>query len=157
MQETLSKKFKVSGIPTLMFLNGANGQLITSDGRSIVMEDPEGKDFPWTPKPVVELLSGKVQIKTGETTWAEMKENVDVIGIYFSAHWVNHKIVIMYSTAQIVHVHLGVLCCFALFVCLILLASFFLLISHLKTCTCIYSVWCLVSLVVSLPRPSPSY
>ena len=30
---------------------------------------------------------------------------------------------------------LGVLCCFALFVCLTLLASFFLLISHLKTCT----------------------
>ena len=29
---------------------------------------------------------------------------------------------------------LGVLCCFALFVCLTLLASFFLLISHLKTC-----------------------
>ena len=28
------------------------------------------------------------------------------------------------------------LCCFALFVCLTLLASFFLLISHLKTCTC---------------------
>ena len=31
---------------------------------------------------------------------------------------------------------LGVLCCFALFVCLILLASF---ISHLKSCTCKYS------------------
>ena len=30
---------------------------------------------------------------------------------------------------------LGVLCCFSLFVCLTLLASFFLLISHLKTCT----------------------
>ena len=32
---------------------------------------------------------------------------------------------------------------------------------HVYTCTClktcIYSVWCLVSLVVSLPRPSPSY
>ena len=60
-----------------------------------------------------------------------------------------------------VHVHgkvtaLGVLCCFALFVCLTLLASFFVP-SHLSLKTCIYSVWCLVSLVVSLPRPSPSY
>ena len=66
---------------------------------------------------MVELLSGKVKTKTGETTWAEVKEKVDVIGIYFSAHWVNHKIVItctctrtcMYSTAQIqgacIHVH----------------------------------------------------
>ena len=43
---------------------------------------------------------------------------------------------------------LGVLCCFALFVCLTLLAS-------LKTC--IYLIWCSVSLVVSLPRPSPLY
>ena len=33
---------------------------------------------------------------------------------------------------------LGVLCCFALFVCLTLLASFFLLISHLKTCIYVY-------------------
>ena len=31
----------------------------------------------------------------------------------------------------------------------------YMYMSHLKTC--IYSVWCLVSLVVSLPRPSPSY
>ena len=102
MQATLSKKFKVSGIPTLVFVNGENGQLITSDGRSIVVEDIEGNGFPWIPKPVVEQLSGKVKTKTGETTWAEMKENVDVIGIYFSAHWVNHKIVI---TCIPVHVH----------------------------------------------------
>ena len=46
--------------------------------------------------------------------------------------------------------------CFALFVCLTLLASFFLP-SHLSLKICIYSVWCLVSLVVSLPRPSPLY
>ena len=105
MQATLSKKFKVSGIPTLVFVNGANGQLITSDGRSIVVDDTEGNDFPWTPKPVVELLSGKVKTKTGETTWAEVKEKVDVIGIYFSAHWVNHKIVI---TCTCIHAHVHV-------------------------------------------------
>ena len=28
---------------------------------------------------------------------------------------------------------------------------------HARSHACIYSVWCLVSLVVSLPRPSPSY
>ena len=28
---------------------------------------------------------------------------------------------------------------------------------HVHGITCIYSVWCLVSLVVSLPRLSPSY
>ena len=51
---------------------------------------------------------------------------------------------------------LGVLCCFALFVCLTLLASFFLP-SHLsfKNMYILGLVW--LSLVVSLPRPSPSY
>ena len=51
-----------------------------------------------------------------------------------------HDQVIMYIYMQIMYflVYVGVLCCFALFVCLTLLASFFLLlISHLKTCTII--------------------
>ena len=41
---------------------------------------------------------------------------------------------------------LGVLCCFALFVCLTLLASFFLP-SHLslKTCIILYCVYCIIS------------
>ena len=43
-----------------------------------------------------------------------------------------------------------------LVVCLTLLASSFFLISHYNVYTCILGV-CLVSLVVSLPRPSPSY
>ena len=52
---------------------------------------------------------------------------------------------------------LGVLCCFAVFVCLTLLASFFLP-SHLSLTTCILGLyWCLVSLVVSLSRPPLSY
>ena len=37
----------------------------------------------------------------------------------------------MYMCFKCMHVHVGVLCCFALFVCLILLASFFLP-SHLS-------------------------
>ena len=42
------------------------------------------------------------------------------------------------------------LCCFALFVCLTLLASFFLLISHLKTCKCIHVVHVYVHIVFML-------
>ena len=82
----------MTGIPTLVFVNTEKGDVITTDGRSIVMEDPEGKDFPWTPKPVLELLSGSLhEIRNGkriETTWDRVKENVDYVGIYFSAHWV---------------------------------------------------------------------
>ena len=71
----------------------------------------------------------------------------------------------MYAHTCTVHVHgssfflgkvtaLGVLCCFALFICLTLLASFFLP-SHLSFKN--MYILGLVSLVVSLPRPSPSY
>ena len=50
-QDKLTKKFKVKGIPTLVFLESNTAKVITVDGRNCVMEDPEGKKFPWTPKP----------------------------------------------------------------------------------------------------------
>ena len=87
-QTELSTKFKVSGIPTLIFLEAKSGTLITADGRSIVSDDPEGKEFPWTPKPFTELISkGKFVNKDDEEkTWEDMKGKT--IGLYFSAHWV---------------------------------------------------------------------
>ena len=86
----MSRKFKISGIPSLLFLSGDDGHLITNEGRSIVMEDPEGKEFPWTPKPISELIDGDlVTTKDGKTTWSDVKEKVDAVGIYFSAHWVS--------------------------------------------------------------------
>lgn len=85
----MSKRFKVTGIPTLVFVNAENGALITTDGRSVVMDDPDGKEFPWTPKPVLELLSGVLKAPERDTTWEEVHKDVDYIGIYFSAHWVS--------------------------------------------------------------------
>ena len=49
-QGTLSRKFKVSGIPTLILLDAHTGQVNQSDGRSVVAEDPTGADFPWVAK-----------------------------------------------------------------------------------------------------------
>ena len=91
VQGVLSKKFKVSGIPTLVFVNGKTGSLITADGRSIVGDDPEGAQFPWKPMPFTEMMSsGKfVNKDKGETTWEELKGKV--VGLYFSAHWVRKK------------------------------------------------------------------
>ncbi|KAL5477184.1 hypothetical protein EMCRGX_G023938 [Ephydatia muelleri] len=43
-ESKLSKEFNISGIPTLVFLD-ADGTLITDDGRSIVMDDPQGSSF----------------------------------------------------------------------------------------------------------------
>ena len=79
----------MTGIPTLVFVNAKNGALITTDGRSVVMDDPDGKEFPWTPKPVFELLSGVLKISEKEvTTWDDVRKDNEYIGIYFSAHWV---------------------------------------------------------------------
>eukprot|EP01105_Mastigella_eilhardi_P025641 TRINITY_DN7038_c0_g1_i1.p1 TRINITY_DN7038_c0_g1~~TRINITY_DN7038_c0_g1_i1.p1 ORF type:complete len:475 (-),score=139.69 TRINITY_DN7038_c0_g1_i1:84-1508(-) len=46
-----SKEFDVTGIPTLVILDG-EGKLITADGREEVMEDEQGKRFPWLPEKV---------------------------------------------------------------------------------------------------------
>jgi nucleoredoxin len=87
-KNSASRKFKVSGIPTLVFLNAENGSVITVDGRTVVMDDADGNEFPWTPKPVLELLSGELKApEKGSTTWDDVHKNVDYIGIYFSAHW----------------------------------------------------------------------
>ena len=41
-KDTLSSKFKVQGIPTLVFVD-ASGELITKNGREIVTSDPKGE------------------------------------------------------------------------------------------------------------------
>ena len=79
----------MTGIPTLVLINAGTGELITTDGRSIVIDDPEGKDFPWTPKPVLELLSGILKTPSEEDTqWEDVHKANEYFGIYFSAHWV---------------------------------------------------------------------
>ena len=45
----LSKKYKVSGIPTLVLLNGATGELITKDGRRRDHGGSAGRKFPVDP------------------------------------------------------------------------------------------------------------
>ncbi|XP_013403357.1 nucleoredoxin [Lingula anatina] len=83
----LSKEFKVSGIPTLILLNGATGKVITSDGRSVVTDDPEGQEFPWNPKPFKEIMKGELLAENGGKVDAETALAGKVKAIYFSAHW----------------------------------------------------------------------
>merc|ERR1712228_242331 len=51
-KDNLSKACGVSGIPTFAVIDSA-GNIITTDGRSMVMKDPEGRDLPdgWLPQP----------------------------------------------------------------------------------------------------------
>ncbi|CAE7412908.1 NXN [Symbiodinium sp. KB8] len=81
----LSKKFKVSGIPTFVIINAENGSVITADGRSAVMSDPEGKKFPWIPPTFQEALGD--EFMDGEETVDKKKLEGKTLGLYFSAHW----------------------------------------------------------------------
>lgn len=46
-KEALSKQFDVQTIPTLVELNADSGDVLTTKARMKVVNDPEGKDFPW--------------------------------------------------------------------------------------------------------------
>lgn len=90
LKAKLSKKFKVSGIPSLVILDGETGETITTDGRECVSEDPEGKKFPWKPPSFFEAL-GDDFLKGTEgdsVSLAEIRsDGAKYIGLYFSAHW----------------------------------------------------------------------
>jgi nucleoredoxin len=85
LKNKLSKKFKVSGIPTLVIVD-EHGELITTDGRSAIMEDTEGAQFPWKPKSFAESLGDSFLAKDGKTVGLEALKG-KTVGIYFSAHW----------------------------------------------------------------------
>merc|ERR1712137_1023358 len=85
IKNKLSKKFKVSGIPTLVIVD-EHGELITTDGRSAIMEDTEGAQFPWKPKSFAESLGDSFLAKDGKTVGLEALKG-KTVGIYFSAHW----------------------------------------------------------------------
>lgn len=88
LQQQLAAKFAVSGIPTLIILDGATGQVITSNGRAAVSQDPNCNDFPWRPKPLSELMRGAQLVnKAGQTLSAEEALGGKTKLVYFSAHW----------------------------------------------------------------------
>jgi nucleoredoxin len=80
----LSQQFKVRGIPTLVVLD-PQGKLVTANGRSEVMNDPEGTSFPWVPPTLDELIGNTFVKKGGEQVQKELKGKI--FGLYFSAHW----------------------------------------------------------------------
>lgn len=89
VKASISKKFKVSGIPTLVILDGENGSIITTDGRSSIAEDPMGENFPWRPPTLWEALGTEfLSGMSGDTIEVdELRGPGKVIGVYFSAHW----------------------------------------------------------------------
>jgi hypothetical protein len=51
----LSEFFEVQGIPMLAIVDPKNGNVITTNGRGAVSSDPEGNEFPWHPKPLMNV------------------------------------------------------------------------------------------------------
>jgi nucleoredoxin len=84
-KDELSKKFKINGIPSLIIL-GADGQVITKDGRQAISEDPTGEEYPWKPKTLQEVLKGAKIIGDGQELTGESLLG-KVFAFYFSAHW----------------------------------------------------------------------
>ena len=55
----------------------------------MVQEDKNGKNFPWRPKGVRELIQDELFNNKKEKK--ELKDLAGkVLGLYFSAHWVSH-------------------------------------------------------------------
>lgn len=72
----------------LVIVDAQTGSLITAGGRECVSDDPEGKEFPWLPKPLSEKFKGTFLKGESETVNEDVLKN-KVKGLYFSAHWVN--------------------------------------------------------------------
>eukprot|EP00658_Telonema_sp_P-2_P038382 TRINITY_DN27556_c0_g1_i1.p1 TRINITY_DN27556_c0_g1~~TRINITY_DN27556_c0_g1_i1.p1 ORF type:complete len:1525 (-),score=378.05 TRINITY_DN27556_c0_g1_i1:111-4685(-) len=82
----LKQNFEVSGIPKLVLIDQA-GQLISEDGRALVMADTVGANFPWSPIPDVaddlpadpaKLRASDVkliEIACQQTVYSALKEN----------------------------------------------------------------------------------
>ncbi|XP_005098394.1 nucleoredoxin [Aplysia californica] len=47
LKEGLAEKFKVEGIPALIFLDPKTGEVKSMGGRALVEDDKEGAKFPW--------------------------------------------------------------------------------------------------------------
>ena len=79
--------------PTLVLVDGPTGKLITTNGRDSLSEDLEGKDFPWAPKSVDEVLTGEV-LKGADRCDCKSAFDGKVKGFCFSAHWVQLSVLV---------------------------------------------------------------
>lgn len=82
-KNSLSKKFKVSGIPTLILVNG-KGEVINKDGRNTILADQDG--FPWPPVTLEDALPSEL-FKKNEDPVSTSSLKDKYLAIYFSAHW----------------------------------------------------------------------
>lgn len=51
----MSELYEVEGIPHFAIVDPNTGKVINANGRGAVSSDPEGNDFPWHPKPLMNV------------------------------------------------------------------------------------------------------
>jgi len=86
LKDSLSKKCKVNGIPSLVVF-GPDGKIITTDGRSEVMEHfDDAAGFPWVPPTFAEAL-GTEFVDSDMCKVGLEAIHGKTLGLYFSAHW----------------------------------------------------------------------
>lgn len=88
LKNTLSGKFEVQGIPTLVVLDGS-GNLVTKDGRAEFKKYLEGSAAPVSAASTGfdDIFGGKLTSKDGEVATKDAVAGKKHIMIYFSAHW----------------------------------------------------------------------
>uniref|UniRef100_A0A3B5MVW1 Nucleoredoxin n=1 Tax=Xiphophorus couchianus TaxID=32473 RepID=A0A3B5MVW1_9TELE len=86
LQMKLWNKYKVTSIPSLVFVDAATGKVVCRNGLLVVRDDPKGLEFPWGPKPFAEVVAGPLLRNNRQTADSSCLEG-HYVGVYFSAHW----------------------------------------------------------------------
>ncbi|XP_069883520.1 nucleoredoxin isoform X2 [Dipodomys merriami] len=82
----LWNKYRISNIPSLIFLDATSGKVVCRNGLLVIRDDPEGLEFPWGPKPFREVISGPL-LRNNEQSLESSSLEGSHVGVYFSAHW----------------------------------------------------------------------
>nr|XP_033778200.1 nucleoredoxin isoform X1 [Geotrypetes seraphini] len=82
----LWNKYRISNIPSLIFLDASTGKVVCRNGLLVIRDDPEGLEFPWGPKPFSEVIAGPLLRTSGQSLDSNALEG-NYVGVYFSAHW----------------------------------------------------------------------
>ena len=76
-KKKLDKLFGVEGIPTFAVVDANTGETISSNARARVSADPEGKEFPWLPKPITDMAVENPEGINEETTLVVLMEGCE--------------------------------------------------------------------------------
>uniref|UniRef100_A0A8C5QRN0 Nucleoredoxin n=1 Tax=Leptobrachium leishanense TaxID=445787 RepID=A0A8C5QRN0_9ANUR len=82
----LWNKYRISNIPSLIFIEASTGKIVCRNGLLLIKDDPEGLEFPWGPKPFCEVIAGPLIRSNGQSQESSTLDG-SYVGVYFSAHW----------------------------------------------------------------------